>query len=159
MGHGPGRQGAADGVVDQGGDLDRHPDHGVVGGHVLEDPLQVDLLLESRPEELGGLHAGDGQHGDVVELGVVEAVQQVEPARPGRGQADPEAPGRLGVAARHEGGRLLVVHEDEADPVLVAAQPLHDSVDAVTGKAEDHVDAPVDEAFDQQLRGDLGHGA
>ena len=52
-----------------------------------------------------------------------------------------------------------MVHEDEADPVLVAAQPLHDSVDAVTGKAEDHVDAPVDEAFDQQLRGDLGHGA
>ena len=56
--------------------------------------------------------------GCVVELRVVQAVEQVDAAGPGRGQADAEPAGRLGVAGRHERGRLLVVHQDEPDPVL-----------------------------------------
>jgi hypothetical protein len=93
----------------------------------------------------------------VVELGVVQAVEQVDAARAGGGQADPDLAGRLGVAAGHERGRLLVVNEHEPHLVLVAAQPLHDPVDAVAGQAEDGVHSPVGQSFDQQLGRDFVH--
>jgi hypothetical protein len=132
-------------------------DHGVVGGHVLVQLLQVDLLLVTGAQQLGLLHAGDGQHRGVVELGVVQAVEQVDTARPGGGQAHAQPAGGLGVAAGHEGGGLLVVDQHEADPVLVAAQALRDAVDAVAGQAEDDLDAPVGQPLHQQLRRDLVH--
>ena len=94
---------------------------------------------------------------DVVELGVVEAVQQMDGARPRRGEAHAEPPGRLGVAGGHEGGGLLVMDEDEPDPVLVAPQSFHDAVDAVAGQAEDRVDTPVRQSFDEHFRGDFRH--
>ena len=81
----------------------------------------------------------------------------MQSAGAGRGQADAEAPGCLGVAAGHEGGRLLVVDEDETDPGMVAAQGLHDPVDAIAGQPEDHVDIPVHQCLDQNVRGCLRH--
>ena len=66
-----------------------------------------------------------------VELGVVQAVEQVQAAGAGGRQADAELAGELGVAARHEGGRLLVPRLDEADLVPALAQGLHEAVDAV----------------------------
>ena len=86
---------------------------------------------------------GDGQHRLAVQLGVVEAVEQVDAARAGGGQADAQPAGVLGVAAGHERRRLLVAHLDEADRVLALAQRLHDAVDAVAGQAEDDLHAPV----------------
>lgn len=139
-------------------DLHRDVNHLVVARHVGEEALEVDLLLEAGAEQLGGLHAGDGQHGHVVELGVVEAVQQMDPAGTGGGEAHAEPAGRLGVSGGHEGGGLLVVDEDEADLVPVAAQALHDPVDAVAGQSEDGVDAPGDETFDEQLGSNFPHG-
>ena len=87
----------------------------------------------------------------MVELGVVEAVQQMDRARPGGGQAHTEPAGRLGVAGGHEGGGLLVVDEDEADSVL-SPQTLHDPVDAVAGQPEDGVDAPIGQPLDEHFR-------
>ena len=88
--------------------------------------------------------------GCAVELGVVEAVEQVDAAGAGGGEADAEPAGVLGVAAGHERRRLLVPHLDEADLVLALAQRLHDAVDAVAGQAEDDVDAPVVQGVDQK---------
>ena len=123
MGHTAPGQGVADGQVHQGGDLDRDTDHLVVLGHVDEQLLERHLLLVAGAQHLGLLHAGDGQHRRMVELGVVEPVEQVDGAGARGGQADAEAPGRLGVPGGHEGGGLLVVHEDEADPVLLRRRP------------------------------------
>ena len=100
---------------------------------------------------------GDREHRLAVELGVVQAVEQVDPARPGGREADAQLAGELGVAAGHERGRFLVAHLDEADLVLALAQRLHDPVDAVAGQAEDDLDAPVDAGFDQNVRRGIRH--
>lgn len=157
VGDGAAAQRGAHRVVDQRRDGNRNVDHRVVGGDVLEHPVEVDLLLEERAQEGGALHAGDGQYRGVVELGVVQAVEQVQAARSRRRQAHPQPPSGLGVARGHERGGFLVLHEDEADPVLVAAQPLHDPVDAIAGDPEDGVDPPVDEPLNEQLGRDLLH--
>ncbi len=100
-----------------------------------------------------------GQDRDVVELGVVQAVQEMDGAWPRCGQAHAEPTGRLGITGGHEGGGLLVMDEDEADPVLVASEPFHDAVDAVAGQAEDGVDTPVRQSLDEHLRRNCGHVA
>ena len=97
--------------------------------------------------------------GCAVQLGVVEAVEQVDAAGPGGREADAEPAGELGVAAGHEGGGLLVAHLDEADLVLALAQGLHDAVDAVAGQAEDDIDAPVVNRVDENVGGSRGHCA
>ena len=152
-------QRGADGDVDEGGDGHGDVDHLVVDAEVHEHFVQVHLLLVFRPQLRRRLDPGDGQHGDVVQLGVVQAIDQVEPSRARGCKAYPQPAGRLAVAGRHEGRRLFVVNQEEPDAVLVAAKALHDPVDAIAGKSEDCVDAPVDEALDEELRGDLLHGA
>src|SRR6185437_3759276 len=76
-------------------------------------------------------------------------------ARPGGGEAAAEPPGPFGVAARHEGGCLLMAHLDEADPVLARAQRFDDAVDAVARQTEDDLDPPIDQRFDEYVAG--GH--
>ena len=83
----------------------------------------------------------------------------MQPARPGRREADAESPGELGVAARHEGGGLLVADLDEANRLAAFAQRLHDAVDAVARQAEDRIDAPVLQHLNQNVSSRLSHGA
>ncbi len=149
--------GRPDRVVHHGRQLRRVVDHLVVLGDVGVELVQVDLLLVPGAQHRGLLHAGDGEHRHVVELGVVEAVQQVDTARPGRRQAHADLAGRLGVRGRHERRRFLVVHQHEPDPVLVPAQALHEPVDAISRQAEHGVHAPVRQALDECLRCDLTH--
>jgi hypothetical protein len=103
----------------------------VVLGHVDEQAVELHVLLGVGVDEVVVRHARDGQHRLAVELGVVQAVEQVDATRTGRGQAHPEAPRELRVRARHEGGRLLVADLHEPDPVTARAQGLHDRVDPV----------------------------
>ena len=146
-----------DGLVDDVDDVGRPHDPLVVGGDVHEQLVEVDVLLVVRADQVVEGVAGDRQHRLAVALGVVEAVEQVDAARPGRGQADAQPAGVLGVAAGGERGGLLVPHLDEADLVLVRAQRLEDAVDAVAGEAEDRVHAPVDQPLDQQIGDGLRH--
>ena len=152
-------KGVADREVDEGGRLHRDADHFVVDGHVHEQLLERDLLLVPSAEHLGLLHPSDREHGGMVELGVVKPIQEVDRAGPRGRDAHAESSRRLRVAGRHESSRFLVVNEDEADPFLIATQPLHDPIDPVSREAEDSVHPPVDETFDQRLRGDLRHRA
>src|SRR5439155_9612606 len=92
-------------------------------------------------------------HGLAVELGIVEAVQQVEPARSRGRQAYAEPARVLRITTGHERRRLLVADLDEADLVPALAQRLHDAVDAVAGQAEDDLDAPVQQGLDEHVRG------
>ena len=68
------------------------------------------------------------------QLGVVEAVEQVDRPRSRCGQADPYGACELGVSAGHELGSLLVTGLDEPQPVLMAVQRAEDSLDPVPGK-------------------------
>ena len=70
------------------GQLRRVVDHLVVLGDVGVQLVEVDLLLVAGAEHGCHLHAGDGEDRHVIELGVVQAVEQVDAARPGGGQAD-----------------------------------------------------------------------
>ena len=131
--------------------------HHVVLGDVLVELLEVHFLLVAGAKQAGLLHAGDGEHRLVVELGVVQPVQQVDAARPRGRDADADFAGRLRVRAGHERGGFFVVHEHKRDLVLMAAQRFEEPVDAVAGQPVDGVDAPVDEPRDKRFRSDLLH--
>ena len=152
----PGIRGAH-GDVHQCGQLRRVVDHLVVDRDVLVEPVEVHFLLVAGAQHRGFLHASDGQHRHVIQLGVVEPVQQVDATWTRRGQADADLPRGLGVGGRHERGRLFVMDQHELDPVLMTAEAFHDAVDAVARKAEDGVHAPVSEPLDQSLGCDLCH--
>ena len=96
-----------------------HP--GAVEGDVGEHPVEVHVLLGAGVDQVVEVVAGDGEHRLAVELGVVEAVQEVQPAGAAGGQADAEFAGELGVPAGHERRGLLVPDVDE--PHLVLAGP------------------------------------
>ena len=124
---------------------------------VLEQRQQVDLLLIVAAERRASLLADDGDHRLVVELGVVEAVEQVDRARPRRGEADADLPGELRVAACHEGGHLLVAGLNELDSILCPRECADDAVDPVPRVAVDTANAPFVEAPDQEVGDELSH--
>src|SRR5690606_40480336 len=62
-----------------------------LGGDVLEQRLEVDLLLVAAAHGAAGGLPDDGHDGHVVEFGVVEPVEQVDRAGPGGGGADADA--------------------------------------------------------------------
>ena len=102
-------------------------------------------------EGRAGLLTDDRHDRLVVELGVVEAVQEMDRSRPRRRQAHADLIRPLGVRAGHQGGRLLVADLDELDALLGALQGAHDPVDAIAGIAVDAVDAPLGEPLNEEI--------
>ena len=125
---------------------------------VHEELVEVDVLLVVHADEVVKGVAGDGEDGDLIALGVVEAVEQVDAAGAGGGDADADAAGVLGVADGGEGGGFFVADLDEAELVFVGAEGFEEAVDAVAGETEDGVDAPLEEAFYDQVGDLLCHG-
>jgi hypothetical protein len=118
----------------------------VFPGDVLEQRHQVDFLLVVRAQRGALLLADDGDHRLVVELGVVQAVEQVDGARSGRRDAHAHFARVFGVGARHQGGEFLVAGLHELDAVRLVflfAHRVHDAVDGVPGVAEQAFHAPV----------------
>ena len=58
------------------------------------------------------------QHGDAVDVGLVNAGHQVDGAGPHGAQADPGLAGKAGVGVGHVRRRLLVAGHDEVDALL-----------------------------------------
>jgi hypothetical protein len=135
-----------DRAVDQVRDLaGRHRDLDVVARDVLEERAEVDLLLVARAQREALLLTDDRDHRLMVELGVVEPVEEVDRARPGGREADPDLAAELGVGARHERRELLMGGLDELDLLAVLVKAAEDPVDAVAGIAVDAGDAvPVE---------------
>ena len=104
----------ADRAIDEVADLrgmGRHVD--VLVRDVLEQRDEVDLLLVAAAERGLRLLADDREHGLMVELGVVEAVEQMDRPRTRGREADPDLAGELRVRARHQRRHLLVAHLNE----------------------------------------------
>ena len=120
----------------------------------LNSDCEVDLLLVVAAEPGPRLLADDRHHRLVVELGVVEAVEQVDRAGARGGHADADLAGELGVGAGHERGHLLVADLDELGPLAVARarERAQDAVDPVAGIAVDAPDAPGGEALEEDSR-------
>src|SRR5204863_3140603 len=92
-----------------------------------------------------------------VELGVVEAVQEVDRARAGGGYADADLTREFRVAAGHEGSHLLVSDLDELGVAACAVEGAEEGVDAVAGVAVDPVDAPLGEPFEDVVSDEFRH--
>jgi hypothetical protein len=75
------------------------------------------------------------------------------------GEANPQSPGELGIAAGHQGRRLLMTHLHEADAVLALSQRLHDAVNAIAWQPEDGIDTPLEQAFHHAISGSSSHGS
>jgi hypothetical protein len=119
----------------------------VVNRHVDKQPIERDVLLCVRTNQIMELKASDSQHGLAVQLGVVETVEQVNASRSGCCQTNAEFAGKLRVTARHKCGSFLMSHLNETDLVLGFSERFNEAVDSIAGKAEDRVDAPIHERF------------
>ena len=76
----------------------------VVDGDVDEELVEFDVLLLERSCNVVELHARDGEDRLLVHLGVVQAVEQMNAAGAGGGEANTETARELCVCAGHEGG-------------------------------------------------------
>src|SRR5690349_14339562 len=130
---------------------------GVVNADVHEQLVELDILLGVGMQEVVELQTRDRKHWLTIELGVVEPVQQMNPAGARSRNANPELPGPFRICARHEGGSLLVSHLDKTNLFLLFAQRLDHAVYAVSRKPEDHANAPVNQGIDEHLAGGLCH--
>src|ERR1700712_4331956 len=75
------RESDANGAVDKVADLSRVDEHlAVFTRDILEERQQIDFLLVRPTERLSGLLPDDGEDRLMIELGVVEAVEQVNGA-------------------------------------------------------------------------------
>ncbi len=136
--------GDAHGAVDQLADLRRLGRHmDVFAGNILEQGDQIDLLLVMATQRSARLLADNRQHRLMIHLRVVEAIQQVDGAGPGGGQAYADIAGEFGVTARHKGRHLLMPHLDEIELVASAVERPDEPVDPVTGKSKDALYAPA----------------
>ena len=122
-----------------------------VGGDVLEERVEVDLLLVARSERHAALLPDDRHDRRAVELRVVEPVQEVDGPRAGGGQAHTDLIRELRVAAGHERGHLLVADLDEPRVAVGAVERAEKAVDAVAGIPEQTVDAPLAEALQNEI--------
>ncbi|MNY06308.1 hypothetical protein D3C86_1390590 [compost metagenome] len=140
-GHDPGVEGAAE--------------HPVPDGAVPEGQVGVELLVLLGAEVEGVGVAGQRQEGDLVAVGLEEAVGEVGGAGARRRQAGGELARQLGVGGGHEGPVLLVPDQDELDPVPVLDEAVDQPVDVIPRDPEHVLDAPVDQRLDDRLAGRL----
>ena len=110
------RQGRLDGDFKKARHLRRMRHQLAEVAALLEQQLGVRLLKVVAANFRGGNMRGDGQHRHAAALAVVEAVDQVQIARPAASGADRQLArqGRFGSGG--EGGRLFVPHADPLDP-------------------------------------------
>src|SRR5690242_20772587 len=127
--------------------MSRPHDPLVVDRDVHKQPIERDILLCVRTNQIMELKASDSQHGLAVQLGVVETVEQVNSSRSGCCQTNAQFPGELRVTARHKCGSFLMSHLNETDLVLGFSERFNEAVDSIAGKAEDRVDAPIQKHF------------
>ena len=115
------------------------------------DAGDVGLLEGVGADEVGADLAGDGHHGDRVQIGVGDAGDQVGRARAAGGHADADLAGGAGIAVGGVHGALLVAHQDVAQHLGVE-QRVVERDDHPAGEAEEHVAALGFQRGDDGLR-------
>jgi hypothetical protein len=94
----------------------------------------------------------------VIQLGVIEAVQEMDGARTRRSEADSDLAGEFGMATGHEGGLFLMPHLHKLDGSIGPTQRGHDPIDAVSWVSKDAVDTPLLQAGEKEIADGLDHG-
>ena len=135
------------------GRMGRAHDARVVDGDVHVKLVELHVLLREGVEKVVELEAGDGEHRRLIEFGVIESVQEMDAARPGSRDADPEPPGPFRIGACCEGGSLLMADLNEADFVFPPTKRFDQSVNAIARNSEYCVHSPVDQSVDEHVAG------
>jgi hypothetical protein len=102
-------------------------------GYILEEGLEIKILLVMRPDGRAGLLPHERQHRLMVELGIVEAVQEVDRTRTGRRDADADLTRELRFATGHEACHFLMPNLDEVDDSIQPRKSADQSANAVPG--------------------------
>ena len=116
-------------------------------------PVRSRSWKAPRPEDLGRHLSGDGQDRGPVDLGVVEAGEQVGRPGAGDGEAGGRAAGELAVGGGGEGGRALVADADvgQLAPLLGPAHGVGEAEVGVADHAEHVGDAPGHHGLDHDV--------
>jgi hypothetical protein len=110
--------------------------HRDLAGRDLAEQLLRMRLLEVLRADLGLRDLRrDRQHRHPAPVGVEQAVDQVQVARPAAARADRQLTSQRRLRARRERGRLLVPHVLPGDPA-VPAQRVGEPIEGVTGNPE-----------------------
>src|SRR5262249_39624193 len=126
----------------------RSHDPAVVDADVHEQFIELDVLLGMGMQEVVELQTRDREHRLTIELGIVEAVQQMNAAGTRSRNANPELSSPFRVSARHEGGGFLMSHLYKTNLFLLFAKRLDHTVNAISWDPEDHIDTPVNQGID-----------
>ena len=119
-------------------------------GDVREHAVEIEfLLVAGAPDGCFGL-AAYRQHGRMIQLGIIQACDQVGGARPAGRQTDAEFAGELGVGNGHEGRHLLMPNLNEFD-LVGPLQGSDHAVDAVARISVDPANSPVVQAFNDEI--------
>src|SRR5699024_542646 len=127
----------------------------------LEHPLEVELLLGIAPEGDPALLTDDRHNRLVIHFRVVEAIEEVHCARPGRRYAHPDLPGELRMGARHERRDLLMRRANIREVLTLGLPPLQGTIEAadpVPGVAVEPVQVPLDQSIDHDITDCRAHG-
>ena len=125
-----------------------------IHSHIGQGPLQIVLLLGKRSERRQTLLADDCDHGLIIRLGVVQAVEQVKGSRAGGRNTHADLTGKFGMGGGHQGADFLVGRPDILQPFALAfrlAQRAVEITDPVTGKSEHPGDAPLPNPLDHEI--------
>ena len=111
--------GDANGAIDQMPHLRRRRSHvHVLVRDILEERNEIDFLLVIAAQRGARLLAHDRDDRLVIHFCVVEAVEKMDRARTGGGQANAQFAGELGVSAGHECRHLFVSHLHVIDRIV-----------------------------------------
>ncbi|KAG1306125.1 hypothetical protein G6F62_015467 [Rhizopus arrhizus] len=102
--------------------------------HVLEQADQIHLLLVIAAQGAARLLPHDRHHGLMVQLGVVQAVKQMDGAGAGSRQAHPDLARELGMGASHERRAFFVARLDKLQ-FFVSSERADQPVNPVAGIA------------------------
>ena len=133
----------------------RHVD--VFVRHIFEEADEIDFLLIVAAQRGARLLPDDRHDRLMIHLGIVKAIQEMNRARAGGGEANADFAGELGVRAGHERGHFLVPHLDEFDRVARPINGADDAVDAIAGKSVDSLDSPGREPLKKKIADLVAH--
>ncbi len=113
----------------------------------------------ARPDRTRRRLTDDRHDWHMITFRIIQAVEQMNGARPGGGHADADLTGKFGVRGRHERGLFLVTNLNEFEPAMRSIERTHQTVDSVARITEDAFDAPRAQALKKKITNCPRHAA
>src|SRR5690606_21334058 len=99
----------------------------------------------------------DGHNGLVIQHGIVQTVQQMDSARPGRCEAYSHFASKFGVTTGHKGSHLFMPRLDEIYLIFYFSQSAHYPVDTIARISINTFYAPCGQARQHKIADSFAH--